>query len=150
MDTAAPIANAIRLGFIYLFIITLTIIVQSVANKLMKILSNALDNVEFPFKFTITMILLLYIVFAALLIDVLIWTTVVMIAGLFNDFLDAFTFSADNFTTLGVGENIAPPWEFVGPVMSLNGIVIIAFAGSAVYDTLYNNSNGSSNSQKET
>lgn len=137
MDTASPVANAIRLGFIYLFIITTTIIVQSAANKLMKILSDSLDKVEFPFKFTITMILLLYIIFAALLIDVLIWTAVVMFAGIFTDFLEAFTFAADNFTTLGAVENIESPWEFVGPVISLNGIVIIAFAVSAMYDALY-------------
>lgn len=133
----SPVVNAVRLGFTYLFVITLTIIVQSIANKLMRLLADALWPTKFVFKSTITMILLLYIVFSALLIDTLIWTAFIMFSGVFTDFITAFTFSVDNFTTLGGDDPLESPWEYLGPVISLNGIVIIAFAVSAMYDALY-------------
>lgn len=134
MDTEHPAVNAIRLGLIYLIIITATIIVQSIANWLMRITANALQPRLIPWKLTITMIVLLYIVFLAIFIDILIWTAVLLAAGVFTDFLLAFTFATDNFTTLGGEDTVEAPWEFVGPVMSLNGIIIIAFAVSSMYD----------------
>lgn len=138
MDSPADtVLNSIRLGFTYLFIITLTIIVQSIANRIMKSIADSLEWVHFPQKLTILMILLLYVLFFAILIDILIWTAVVMIAGLFTDFLEAFAFATDNFTTLGGNGTIEPPWEYVGPVMSVNGIVIIAFGVSCMYSILY-------------
>lgn len=137
MDTEV-IFNTIRLGFIYTFIITLTIIVQAIANRIMKWTADALQRVEFPQKLAVTMIVLLYIVFVGILIDILIWTAVIMVLGLINDFLSAFSFATSNFTTNGGNGTFDSPWEFIGPVMSVNGIVIIAFAISSMYDILYN------------
>lgn len=135
MDIEHPAVNAIRLGLIYIIIITATIVVHSIANWLMRITADALQPRLLPWKLTITMIVLLYIVFLAIFIDILIWTAVVLAAGIFDDFLEAFTFATNNFTTLGGDSDpIESPWEFVGPVMSLNGIVIIALAVSAMYD----------------
>lgn len=132
------IFNAIRLGFIYTFIITLTIIVQAIANRIMEWTADALDRVDFPQKRAVTMIVLLYIVFVAILIDILIWTAVIMVLGLIDDFLSAFSFATSNFTTNGGNGSFDPPWEFIGPVMSVNGIVIIAFSISRMYDVFYN------------
>jgi len=144
MDNAADtvlntVLNTIRIGLGFLLIITITIIVQSIANRIMKSLSDSLDWVYFPQKLTILMILLLYILFIAILIDLLVWTAALMAVGLFTDFLTAFAFSTNNFTTLGggAGVSLGPPYEFVGPVMSINGIVMIAFGVSCMYSILY-------------
>ncbi len=132
-----PVVNAIRIGLIYIFIITVTVLLQCFANYIMYELAKYMWKVCLPFKSTVIAVTLLYIVFLTILIDILIWTLVIMSAGMFTDFLDAFSFVTDNFTTLGGDDPLREPWEYVGPVMSINGIVIIAFAGAAMYDALY-------------
>lgn len=73
----------------------------------------------------------------AILVDIIIWSIVLMLAGLFTEYWDAFTFATDSFSTLGNEDNIEPPWEFVGPIIAVNGIVIIAFGISFIYSILY-------------
>lgn len=130
-------ANALRLGFFYLVLIGLTVIVQSIANRLMKSFSYFVETKNFPAKGTIFMLVLIYIVIFAILIDILIWTAFIMISGVLPYFWDAFTFATDCFTTLGTIGSLEPPWEYLGPVIAVNGIVIIAFAGSCLYSILY-------------
>jgi hypothetical protein len=103
----------------------------------MKWISDSFVGSDFPQRLTILMILLLYIVFAAILIDIFIWTAVILVAGLFTDFLQAFSFAAFNFTTTGTDVVLAPPWEYLGGVIAVNGIVIIAFAGAAMFGLMY-------------
>lgn len=135
MDTT--VLTVIRLSLVFIFVITLTIIVQSVANRIMKWISDSFQCSDFPQRLTILMIVLLYIVFAAILIDIFIWTAVALIAGLFTDFLQAFSFAAFNFTTTGTDITLQPPWEFLGSVIAINGIIIIAFAGASMFGLLY-------------
>lgn len=133
----SEIVTTIRLGLTYLVIIGLTIVVQAIANRAMKSTADFFENKDFPQKIAILMIILLYIVFSAILVDIIIWSIVLMLAGIFTDYWDAFTFATDSFSTLGNGGNIAPPWEFVSPVIAVNGIVIIAFSVSSMYSILY-------------
>lgn len=133
----AEIVTTIRLGLTYLAIIGLTIVVQAIANRAMKSTADFFENKDFPQKTAILMILLLYILFLAILVDIIIWSIVLMLAGIFHVYWDAFTFATDSFSTLGNGGNIEPPWEFVGPVIAVNGIVIIAFGVSCMYSILY-------------
>lgn len=127
------------LSIVYLLIIGLIVFVQVAANRIMKNISDFFDPREFPLKGPIFMLLLIYILVIAIVIDILIWTAVVMIAGIFTNFWEAFTFATDSFTTLGGEETIPPPWEYIGPVISVTGIVIIAFGGSCLYSILYKN-----------
>lgn len=53
---------------------------------------------------------------------------------IFGNFHTAFTQSLDYFTILGTDEPLPEPWEYLGPMIALNGIVIIAFA--SIYPNL--------------
>ena len=131
------VVNIIVFTLVYLTIIGLTIIIQVFANWLMRSTADFFQCKKFPFRNGVLLLILMYIQIFAIIADILIWSAVVMWAGIFTDFIDAFTFATDSFTTLGNGGNIASPWEYIGPVMAVNGIVVIAFAVTSLYDILH-------------
>ena len=129
--------DVIRVTAVYAFIIALTVIVQSIANFLMKTFNNFLITKDFPLRGTLLVLILLYIIIIAILIDIFIWTTFLILSDLIIEFDDAFSFATDCFTTLGSTLILPDPWEFIGPVIALNGILVIAFAGACLYNILY-------------
>lgn len=129
--------NVISFGFIYLGIIGVTIIFQSIANKLMRWIADFFENKKFPLKVTILTLIIIYIEFVVILVDIIFWSGILMTIGVFNNYLEAFIFATDAFSTLGNGGNLEPPWEFLAPVMAVNGIVMIAFGGACMYSILY-------------
>lgn len=129
--------DLVRLTTIYLGVIGLTVIVQSAANRLMKTTADFFEEKDFPQKLTILMVSLMYIQIIAILIDISIWAFILLIIGIYTEWWDAFTFATDSFSTLGNSGNVEPPWEYIGPVMAINGIVIIAFGVSCLYSILY-------------
>jgi len=117
-------------------VIGLTVLVQAAANKFMQYVEHFIKRRDFFMKETVSILLLIWIVILAILVDVIVWSVVLLILGIFDD---AFTFATDSFTTLGGNNNIIieSPYQYIGPVISANGIVLIAFAGSYFYDLLY-------------
>jgi hypothetical protein len=139
-DNMSEVWATLRIGIPYLIIIGLTVIVQSLANGLMKITSDFFETKCFPLKITVIMVIVIYILVLAVLFNILIWTLFLMLWDILPYFWDAFTFATDSFTTLGNGGLLESPYEFLGPVIAVNGIIIVAFGVSCLYTILYKDS----------
>lgn len=119
---------------IYFTLITTTIVIQAFSNKIMDSVSSILRD-KYSTR-TVLLVLLLYITFLTLLIDILLWASVIYLLGIYGEFRLAMAYAIDSFSTLG-GKNLPPPWELLGPTIALNGIVIIAFGATYMFSTLY-------------
>jgi len=108
----------------------------------MQFVGDALRKFNFQFQITLLMIVLLYITIIALVIDVALWAITIMLLGIFPNFKSAFIYSMDSFSTLGGNQEVPEPWELLGPMIGLDGIVIIAFAVSFMYGIMYPGSTG--------
>ncbi|MGK9230570.1 potassium channel family protein [Inquilinus limosus] len=50
---------------------------------------------------------------------------------------DAFYFAFVNYTTLGYGDVLpAPRWRLLGPMTTLNGILLAGWSTAVIFDTL--------------
>lgn len=65
------------------------------------------------------------------------WSWLFYGLGEFNDFATAFYHSGVNFATLGYGDIVmSNQWRLLGPLESLNGIVMVGVSTSALLWTL--------------
>lgn len=122
---------------ITIIIILLTILIQSLINY---IAQHVLDNINFTdikFKKTTSITLIFLLLFAGLIIDTIIWATYLYTIKVFDDFEYAFVRALDCFTTLGSNGGLPEPWNYLGPIMALNGFLIISFAGCYFFGLIY-------------
>ena len=58
--------------------------------------------------------------------QVAVWACAFVLVGAVADYGTAFYHSAVNFTTLGYGDIVMdPPWRLLGPIESINGILML-------------------------
>lgn len=121
----------------YAILIIITVIVQCIVNIILQFTANYIRQKNIPQKAAVILAALMYITILSLLFDVLLWAIVLMYFQVFEDFNISFTRCLNYFTTLGAGVPLPRKWELLGPIMSLNGIIIIAFAGSYMFGIAY-------------
>lgn len=126
---------------LYFILIIITVIVQSIINSLMEYSFILLSPLHILFINTFILITLTIILFFGLIVDILIWASVLNFLGVFPNFQQSVTQCMDFFTTLGVTEILPSPWQLLGPIIALNGIVIIAFSVSFMFNLISSKNN---------
>lgn len=119
---------------IYFSVITATIAIQAISN----IMADAIAKKFFGINHIAFVVILTYLTFFTILIDICLWSLVTVWLGVFEDFREAFAFVVDSFSTLG-GGYLGQPWQYLGPAIAINGIIMIAFAASYMFATIYPN-----------
>jgi len=125
--------------FIYIILITITILIQSIISYFITNISFYIKSKNIPFNKTIVLVLVMYIVFIALFIDVIIWAVILVFIGIFDSFSYALAQCLDYFTTLGTGDPLPSPYKLLGPIMALNGFIIISFSVAYIFYVLHLN-----------
>lgn len=85
-------------------------------------------------------VLLLELTLLSLLISALmqmaVWAGAFMLSGEFAEYEVAFYHSAVNFTTLGYGDIVmSERWRLLGPLETINGILMLGLSASMLYET---------------
>src|SRR5262245_26430393 len=82
----------------------------------------------------VVMMVVLLISLASILAQVAIWSVSLIACGEFGDFNTAFYHSTVNFSTLGYGDIVmSPTWRFLGPLESINGILMCGLTASVLF-----------------
>jgi Ion channel len=71
---------------------------------------------------------------AAHLIDIAYWAILLVICGEFSGLGAAYYHSAENYTTLGYGDQImTPSWRMLGPLEAANGMLMFGVSTAIVF-----------------
>lgn len=116
-----------------ILIIIATIVVQNISNSLMWHTAKYLSSNYHQYNPSILLSVIIVIALLTLLVDIFIWALFLIFIGLFTNLTESLIFSFDNFTTLGALEPFESPWTYIGPLIALNGIVIVACAVSSAF-----------------
>jgi hypothetical protein len=93
---------------------------------------------SFAGSLTATSSIMLLLVFGNL-VQIAIWGSLFLYLGEFRQFADAFYHSAVNFATLGYGDHVmSDKHKLLGPLESVNGILMIGLSTSAIMGALQN------------
>ena len=69
--------------------------------------------------------------------QIALWALLFQLLGEFTDYATAFYHSAVNFATLGYGDIVmSERWRLLGPLQSLNGVLMVGGSTAAVMTTL--------------
>lgn len=88
---------------------------------------------SFLIDFVIVALVILF-AFAAHLIEIALWATLLVLCGEFQAFGSAYYHSAVNYTTLGYGDVLlTPSWRLLGPLEATNGALMFGVSTAMVY-----------------
>jgi len=74
------------------------------------------------------------VLFAAHLLEIAFWGSLLELCGEFSRFSSAFYHSAGNFTTLGSGDALSSAqWRLLGPMEAANGMLLFGVSTATVF-----------------
>lgn len=67
------------------------------------------------------------------LIETIIWAVPLWYLGLIDTFRHAYSFTLEQYTTLGAGNvNVPPGWSLIGPMIAISGLFTFGWTGSVL------------------
>lgn len=79
--------------------------------------------------FVTPLTIVLFFLFIAHLLQFATWAAVFVAVGQFDNYYEAYYFSAVNFTSLGYGDIVMDPeWRLLGPLEAANGVLMFGLS----------------------
>jgi hypothetical protein len=67
------------------------------------------------------------------LIQIALWALALLMCGSISTFENAFYCSAQNYTALGYGEMLSERWRLLGPLESINGLLLFGLSTAVMF-----------------
>ena len=95
------------------------------------------DSLRFQVHLVLLMIAVVLVLNMAHLVEVAIWALLYSLFGVAPSHVSPFYFALANFTTLGYGDVLpVAPWEMLGPLTAMNGILLLGWSTAAIFAVL--------------
>ena len=95
------------------------------------------DSLRFQVHLVLLMIAVVLVLNVAHLVEVAIWALQYSLLGVAPSHVSPFYFALVNFTTLGYGDVLpVAPWEMLGPLTAMNGILLLGWSTAAIFAVL--------------
>ena len=70
-------------------------------------------------------------------VEIAFWAGFLTLAGVSAERLSSFEFAFENYVALGYGDVVAAEgWRLIGPIMSLNGLLLIGWSVAIIFEVL--------------
>jgi hypothetical protein len=95
------------------------------------------DSLRFQVHLVLLMIAVVLVLNMAHVVEVAIWALLYSLLGVAPSHVSPFYFALVNFTTLGYGDVLpVAPWEMLGPLTAMNGILLLGWSTAAIFAVL--------------
>jgi len=124
--------------FVFAFLmIGFTALIQIMASGLLLEIAGKTIRKDTPsWKLLLVFVGLVLIGVGALMLEILIWAYIMFWTGQFRTWQEAVSFCADKFTTLGSMDPLPEPWAVLGPIITINGIIMFSIVAASLFTTL--------------
>ena len=95
--------------------------------------SNREPAVAGPFVQVRSLLVVMIVLMLGNFLQIMIWGSLFMALGEFNELYEAVYHSAVNFSSLGYGDVVmTKPWKLLGPLEAANGVLMFGLTGAAL------------------
>ncbi len=100
-------------------------------------IAGATDDLHVFMRVSALMLVTVVVLTAAHVIEIAVWATFLGIAGISAEHISTFEFAFENYTALGYGDVVAADgWRLIGPIMALNGLLLIGWSVAIIFEVM--------------
>jgi hypothetical protein len=68
--------------------------------------------------------------------EIAVWAAFIMVAGISAPNLTPLEFAFENYVALGYGDVAGNGWRLIGPIMALNGLLLIGWSVAIIFEVM--------------
>jgi hypothetical protein len=100
-------------------------------------IAGATDDLHVFMRVSALMLVTVVVLTAAHVIEIAVWAAFLGIAGISAEHISSFEFAFENYTALGYGDVVAADgWRLIGPIMALNGLLLIGWSVAIIFEVM--------------
>ena len=100
-------------------------------------IAGATDDLHVFMRVSALMLVTVVVLTAAHVIEIAVWGGFLAVAGVSAENLSSFEFAFENYVALGYGDVVASDgWRLIGPVMALNGLLLIGWSVAIIFEVM--------------
>jgi hypothetical protein len=100
-------------------------------------IAGATDDLHVFMRVSALMLVTVVVLTTAHVLEIAVWAGFLVVAGVSSENLSAFEFAFENYTALGYGDVVASDgWRLIGPVMALNGLLLIGWSVAIIFEVM--------------
>ena len=100
-------------------------------------IAGATDDLHVFMRVSALMLVTVAVLTVTHVIEISIWAVFLHVAGISAEHVSVFEFAFENYTALGYGDVVAADgWRLIGPIMALNGLLLIGWSVAIIFEVM--------------
>ena len=100
-------------------------------------IAGATDDLHVFMRVSALMLVTVTVLTVTHVIEIAIWASFLHVAGISAEHVSVFEFAFENYTALGYGDVVAADgWRLIGPIMALNGLLLIGWSVAIIFEVM--------------
>jgi ion channel len=100
-------------------------------------IAGATDDLHVFMRVSALMLVTVTVLTVTHVIEIAIWAVFLHVAGISAEHVSVFEFAFENYTALGYGDVVAADgWRLIGPIMALNGLLLIGWSVAIIFEVM--------------
>lgn len=100
-------------------------------------IAGATDDLHVFMRVSALMLVTVTVLTVTHVIEIAIWAVFLHVAGISAEHVTVFEFAFENYTALGYGDVVAADgWRLIGPIMALNGLLLIGWSVAIIFEVM--------------